>query len=1017
MDYNFTAIEEKWRKFWAENQTYKVTEEQDKKKFYMLDMFPYPSGAGLHVGHPLGYIASDVYARYKRLQGYNVLHPMGYDSFGLPAEQYAIQTGQHPEKTTKENIARYREQLDKIGFSFDWNREVRTSSPEYYKWTQWIFNELFDSWYNTASDKAEPISSLISVFEKEGNNAINAVTDQTEIFTAVDWNAYSDLKKEEIVQNYRLTYLADSWVNWCPALGTVLANDEVINGVSERGGHPVEQKLMRQWSMRIKAYAERLLTGLESLDWTDSIKDMQRNWIGKSKGASVEFQLADSKSSIEVFTTRPDTIFGVSFLVLAPEHSLVDEITTSEFADAVAEYKRVASLKSERDRQSDVKNITGQKTGAKAIHPFTGAEVDIWIADYVLATYGTGAVMAVPCGDQRDWDFARHFNLEIKNIFQDKDISEAAYTEKDAVIANSDFLNGLEAKVAMDKAIEAIEQKGIGKGKTNYRLRDAVFSRQRYWGEPFPVYYQNGIPKTIATEHLPVILPEVEKYLPTEDGQPPLGNATVWAWDAVNNKVVENSKIDDKTVFSLELNTMPGWAGSSWYFLRYTDPTNEHEFASKEAVDYWKNVDLYIGGAEHATGHLLYSRFWTKFLFDRGSIPFEEPFQRMINQGMILGRSSFVYEYSISVKLNPLKFNTKDYPIDSASYVSELLKKYNRYNFDFKKKTYISTDIIENYLKTGKLSENNRDIINGLITQYKEEHGIENDNDIVIEYDLDSFIRKRIDINYVDNDILDVERAKKHPLFKFLDNSIIIYNDQGQYVCGFEVEKMSKSKFNVQTPDELVEKFGADTLRCYEMFLGPIEQAKPWDTKGINGVSNFLRKLWRLFNFDENGTPQLSTDEPTKENLKTLHKTIKKLGDDLERYSFNTCVSNFMICVNELTEQKCNNKHILEQLVILISPYAPHIAEELWEKTGNPSGTVSKTELPRFDEKHLVEDNFAYPVSFNGKMRYKVELPLTLTPKEVEEAALTAPEAEKYLEGKTPKKVIVVPGKIVNVVL
>lgn len=936
MEYNFKAIEEKWRKFWAENQTYKVTEEQDKKKFYMLDMFPYPSGAGLHVGHPLGYIASDVYARYKRLQGYNVLHPMGYDSFGLPAEQYAIQTGQHPEKTTKENIARYREQLDKIGFSFDWSREVRTSSPEYYKWTQWIFNELFDSWYNTASDKAEPIDSLISVFEKEGNIEVYAVTDQTESFTAADWNAYSELKKEEVLQNYRLTYLADSWVNWCPALGTVLANDEVINGVSERGGHPVEQKLMRQWSMRIKAYAERLLTGLEELNWTDSIKDMQRNWIGKSKGASVEFQLAGSKSSIEVFTTRPDTIFGVSFLVLAPEHPLVEEITTSEFADAVAEYKRIASLKSERDRQSDVKNITGQKTGAKAIHPFTGAEVDIWIADYVLATYGTGAVMAVPCGDQRDWDFARHFNIDIKNIFQDKDISEAAYTEKDAVIANSDFLNGLEAKAAMDKAIEVIEQKGIGKGKTNYRLRDAVFSRQRYWGEPFPVYYQNGIPKTIATEYLPVILPEVEKYLPTEDGQPPLGNAAVWAWDTVSNKVVENSKVDDKTVFPLELNTMPGWAGSSWYFLRYTDPTNEQEFASKEAIDYWKNVDLYIGGAEHATGHLLYSRFWTKFLFDRGYIPFEEPFQRMINQGMILGRSSFVYRNS------------------EGKYVSK-----------------------------NKLSGGENPI--------------------------------HIDISLVDNDKLDIEALKKWR--SDYANAEFILEDDGTYICGFEVEKMSKSKFNVQTPDELVEKFGADTLRCYEMFLGPIEQAKPWDTKGINGVSNFLRKLWRLFNFDENGVAQLSTEDPTKENLKTLHKTIKRLEDDLERYSFNTCVSNFMICVNELTEQKCNNKHILEQLVILISPYAPHIAEELWEKTRNPSGTVSKADLPHFDENHLVEDNFAYPVSFNGKMRYKVELPLTLTPKEVEEAALTAPEAEKYLEGKIPKKVIVVPGKIVNVVL
>ncbi len=936
MEYNFNAVEQKWRKFWADNKTYKVTEDSNKEKFYVLDMFPYPSGAGLHVGHPLGYIASDVFARYKRLKGLNVLHPMGYDSFGLPAEQYAIQTGQHPETTTKDNIARYREQLDKIGFSFDWDREVRTSSPEYYKWTQWIFNQLFASWYNNTSDKAESISSLISIFEKEGNGSVNAVTDEEEIFSAADWNAFSEVKKEEILQNYRLTYLADSWVNWCPALGTVLANDEIVNGVSERGGHPVEQKLMRQWSMRIKAYAERLLTGLDGLDWTDSIKDMQRNWIGKSVGCSLQFNVANCKLQVEVFTTRPDTVFGVSFLVLAPEHPFVDEITTPEYADAVAEYKRVASLKSERDRQSDVKNITGQKTGAKAIHPFTGEEVDIWIADYVLATYGTGAVMAVPCGDQRDWDFATHFKLEIKNIFQDKDISEAAYTEKDTVIANSDFLNGLEAKVAMEKAIAAIEQKGIGKGKTNYRLRDAVFSRQRYWGEPFPVYFQNGIPKTIATEHLPVILPEVEKYLPTEDGQPPLGNATVWAWDTVNNKVVENEKIDEKTIFPLELNTMPGWAGSSWYFLRYTDPTNETAFASKEAVDYWKNVDLYMGGAEHATGHLLYSRFWTKFLFDAGFIPFEEPFQKMINQGMILGRSSFVYRNNEGKLISKSKLQGNENPI-------------------------------------------------------------------------------HVDISLVDNDKLDIEGFKKWR--SDYANAEFILEEDGTYICGSEVEKMSKSKYNVQTPDELVEKFGADTLRCYEMFLGPIEQAKPWDTKGINGVSNFLRKLWRLFNIDENGVARLSTDEPTKENLKTLHKTIKKVTDDLERFSFNTCVSNFMICVNELSEQKCNNKHILEQLTIMVSPYAPHISEELWQLLGNKAGTVTIAPFPLFDNSHLVESTTEYPVSFNGKMRFKFPLAATLSPKEVEEAVLSSDEAAKYLEGKAPKKVIVVPGKIVNIVL
>lgn len=939
MEYNFNAIEQKWRKFWADNKTYKVVENPEKEKFYVLDMFPYPSGAGLHVGHPLGYIASDVYARYKRLKGFNVLHPMGYDSFGLPAEQYAIQTGQHPEKTTKENIARYREQLDKIGFSFDWDREVRTSSPEYYKWTQWIFNELFDSWYNTTTGQAEPIIALTVLFEQEGNATVTAVHDHPEVFTAAEWNGYSELKKEEVLQNYRLTYLADSWVNWCPALGTVLANDEVINGVSERGGHPVEQKLMRQWSMRIKAYAERLLTGLDGLEWTDSIKDMQRNWIGKSKGASVFFSLSDttaSQSSIEVFTTRPDTIFGVSFLVLAPEHPLVDEITTPEFAEAVTEYKRVASLKSERDRQSDVKNITGQITGAKAIHPFTGAEVDIWIADYVLATYGTGAVMAVPCGDQRDWDFATHFAIPITNIFQDKDISEAAYTEKDAVIANSDFLNGLEAKAAIEKAIEVIEQKGIGKGKTNYRLRDAVFSRQRYWGEPFPVYYKNGIPTTIAVEHLPVILPEVEKYLPTEDGQPPLGNATIWAWDTVSNTVVENSRIDNQTIFPLELNTMPGWAGSSWYFLRYTDPTNEVEFASKAAVDYWNNVDLYIGGSEHATGHLLYARFWTKFLFDRGYIPFEEPFQKMINQGMILGRSSFVYRNAEGKYISKSKLTGGEIPI-------------------------------------------------------------------------------HVDISLVDNDQLDIEGFKTWR--SDYANAEFILEDDGTYICGSEVEKMSKSKFNVQTPDELVEKFGADTLRCYEMFLGPIEQAKPWDTKGINGVSNFLRKLWRLFNIDENGVAQLEHVEPTKDNLKTLHKTIKKVTDDLERYSFNTCVSNFMICVNELTEQKCSNKSILDQLVIMLSPYAPHIAEELWQRSGNEAGTVTTALFPVFNEEYLVESSIEYPVSFNGKMRFKLPLAATLSAKEVEEAVLASSEAAKYLEGNAPKKVIVVPGKIVNIVL
>jgi len=937
MEYNFSEIEPKWRKIWAEKKTFKAEENSSKPKYYVLDMFPYPSGAGLHVGHPLGYIASDIYARYKRLQGFNVLHPMGYDSFGLPAEQYAIQTGQHPAITTAQNVERYRDQLDKIGFSFDWDREVRTSSPEYYKWTQWIFKQLFDCYYDNSQDKAVRISELVATFEKEGNATVNACHDCETTFTAEEWNAFNEQEKEAILQTYRLAFLADSWVNWCPALGTVLANDEIVNGVSERGGHPVEQKLMRQWSMRIKAYAERMLTGLEGLDWVDSIKEIQRNWIGKSIGCSVRFQISDCKlqnsdCSIEVFTTRPDTIFGVSFMVLAPEHPLVDQITTPEFAEQVAEYKKNASLKSERDRQADVKNISGQNTGAFAIHPFSGEKIQIWIGDYVLASYGTGAVMAVPCGDQRDYDFAKHFGIEIKNIFENVDISEAAYTEKSGVIANSDFLSGMPVKKAMKLAIFKIEEQGFGKGQTNYRLRDAVFSRQRYWGEPFPVYYQDGLPKMIDTQHMPIILPEVEKYLPTEDGKPPLGNATTWAWDTVNHKVVSTDLADNKTIFPIELNTMPGWAGSSWYFLRYMDPKNEGEFVSKEKADYWKNVDLYIGGSEHATGHLLYARFWTKFLYDQEFISFDEPFQKMINQGMILGRSSFVYR------------------VDASN-------------------TFVTA------------------------SKRKEQ----------------KTIPIHVDISIVENDKLDIEAFKNSR--EEYANAEFILEEDGTYVCGHEVEKMSKSKFNVQTPDDLVEKFGADTLRMYEMFLGPLEQFKPWDTKGINGVHNFLRKLCRLFE------GELSDAAPSKDALKSLHKTIKKIGDDLERFSFNTGVSNFMICVNELTEQKCNNKAILQELVVLLSPYAPHIAEELWEKLGNESGTISYAAFPKFDESVLVESNFSYPVSFNGKMRFKVELPLALTPKEVEAIVMEKPESQKYLDGKTPKKVIVVPGRIVNVVM
>lgn len=924
MTYQFNEIEQKWRAFWAQHQTYAVKEVHDRPKYYVLDMFPYPSGAGLHVGHPLGYIASDIFARYKRLKGYNVLHPMGYDSFGLPAEQYAIQTGQHPAITTEQNINRYRDQLDKMGFCYDWNREVRTSSPEYYKWTQWIFKQLFNAYYDQQADKARPIADLVAHFEQHGNHGVNAATEYALAFSANDWQAKSAAEKEEVLQEYRLAYLADSWVNWCPALGTVLANDEVVNGVSERGGHPVEQKKMRQWSMRIKAYAERLIQGLDTVDWTDSIKEQQRNWIGKSAGASVHFKLEGSDETIEVFTTRPDTIFGVSFMVLAPENPLVEEITTDTYKEDVRAYQKRAAAKTERDRQANIKDISGQFTGAYALHPFTGDKIPVWIGDYVLAGYGTGAVMAVPCGDQRDHDFATHFKLPIVNIFKELDVTEEAYTEKEGTIAHSDFLDGLSCKEAISVAIQHIESKGIGKGRINYRLRDAVFSRQRYWGEPFPVFYKDGIPCLLEDAELPVVLPKVDKYLPTEDGEPPLARAQHSDWEVFRGDRMEH-------------NTMPGWAGSSWYFLRYMDPTNKYTFADRTKTDYWGQVDLYIGGSEHATGHLLYSRFWTKVLFDLGYIGFDEPFKKMINQGMILGRSSFVYRLK-----------------DSNTFVS---------------KTRID------------------------------------DQEVVPIH---------VDIALVDNDRLDVEGFRQwRPEFA---NAAFMLEEDGTYLCGHEVEKMSKSKHNVQTPDELVEKFGADTLRMYEMFLGPLEQSKPWDTKGINGVHNFLRKLWRLF-FDNENHLLLTDDQPTQASLKTLHKTIKKVSDDLERFSFNTGVSNFMICVNELTEQGCHNRHILSELVILLSPYAPHISEELWERLGHESGTVSKATFPTFNPDYLVEDSYAYPVSFNGKMRFKMELSLQLSPAEVEATVLQSEEATKWLEGKSPKKVIVVPGKIVNIVM
>lgn len=1019
MQYQFNEIEKKWQKYWEENKTYAAKDNSVKPKYYVLDMFPYPSGAGLHVGHPLGYIASDIFARYKRLQGYNVLHPMGYDSFGLPAEQYAIQTGQHPAVTTKVNIEGgvdkqgnvipgYRNQLDKIGFSFDWDREVRTSDPNYYKWTQWIFKQLFNSWYNKTSDKAEKIDTLIEEFNANGNITVNAVCADVANFSAIDWKAWSEEEQQKMLLNYRIAFLSDTWVNWCPALGTVLANDEIKDGVSERGGHPVEQKLMRQWSMRITAYAERLLSGLEGLDWSESIKDIQRNWIGKSVGASVEFKVQGLKfvvnqpqtsniqpQTISVFTTRPDTIFGVSFMVLAPEHPLVNEITTPEQKAEVEAYQKAASLKSERDRQSDIKNITGAFTGAYAIHPFTGDKVQIWIGDYVLASYGTGAVMAVPCGDQRDWDFATHFGIEIKNIFKDKDISEGAYAEKDAVIANSDFLNDLSAKDAIKKAVAEIEKRGIGKGKTQYRLRDAVFSRQRYWGEPFPVYYKNEIPYLIDDKNLPVVLPEVDKYLPTEDGQPPLARAKKEDW----NVACPGER--------MEYNTMPGWAGSSWYFLRYMDPTNDNEFVAKEKVDYWQNVDLYIGGAEHATGHLLYARFWTKFLYDLGYIPFDEPFKKMINQGMIQGNSALVYIVAPKIKY-AVKFGEVFVPSEeelalSLKIISEVL--------------IIPKNVFDNIKSTGR---------DASVEEYFNNKYSSLPDRMQVSYTVEGTFHTHININFVKNDILD-----KNALVNWLDRfkSAQFLEPDKDYICTREIDKMSKSKYNVQTPDELVDKFGADTLRCYEMFLGPLEQHKPWDTQGITGVHGFLKKLWRLYHTGENEsfyvdeTPILASADgsphPSGElegALKSLHKTIKKVKEDIERFSFNTPVAAFMICVNELTALKCNKREILEPLLIVLAPYAPHIAEELWAKLGNTE-SITYAVFPKHNEAYLVESNHKYPVSFNGKMRFMLELPADMSKEAIEKEVLANEQSQKYLEGKTPKKVIVIPQKIVNVVV
>lgn len=981
MEYNFKEIESNWQKYWATNKTFAAKDGGDKPKYYVLDMFPYPSGAGLHVGHPLGYIASDIVARYKRHKGFNVLHPMGYDSFGLPAEQYAIQTGQHPKITTEQNIARYREQLDKIGFSFDWDREVRTSNPDYYKWTQWIFIQIFNSWYNKNTNKAEPIETLIKVFETKGFNCklddtlTGDIEKDLEPFTGEEWKAFEEKKKSDILMNFRLAYLGESFVNWCPQLGTVLANDEIKDGVSERGGYPVERKLMKQWSMRITAYAQRLLDGLDTLDWTESLKEAQRNWIGKSEGTSLKFKVQGSDNSIEVFTTRPDTVFGVSFVTLAPEHELVESLTTADNKAAVEAYVTQAKNRSERERQADINKITGVFTGSYVEHPFTGKQVPIWIGDYVLAGYGTGAVMAVPAHDSRDYSFAKHFGLPILEVVAGGDLEKESYDAKEGKLINSDFLNGLDVKDAMKKAIAEIEAKGLGKGKVNFRLRDAVFGRQRYWGEPIPVYYKNDIPYALNENELPLVLPEVDKYLPTEDGEPPLARAAS-SW-----------KHEGK--YDYEHSTMPGWAGSSWYFLRYMDATNGSEFASKKLSDYWQQVDLYIGGSEHATGHLLYVRFWTKFLKDLGYIAIDEPAKKLINQGMIQGTSE------------------KAYKLSGVSTTFDNTGKTTGHKLELKGIANVSLPIGYSDILVSS------DLYTSLDIHFTKPFVV------------------NVPIDFVEKNILKIEPyfnwnvdSKKAILvtkegYFFSGN---FYSHDGQLksdlVLSFstfnEVEKMSKSKWNVVTPDDIAEKFGSDTLRLYEMFLGPLEQSKPWNTNGITGVHGFLKKLWKLFY--GTGTFAVSNDEPTKGELKTLHKTIKKITEDIERFSFNTSISNFMICVNELTDAKCNKRAILEPLLICLSPYAPHIAEELWKQLGHTE-SISTAAFPDFNEAFLVDDNVNYPVSFNGKVKFTLELAATLTTQEVEAIVRANEQTAKYLDGKEPKKIIVVHKKIVNMVV
>ena len=944
MEYNFREIEKKWHDDWVAKQVYKVEMDPKKPKYYVLDMFPYPSGAGLHVGHPLGYIASDIYSRYKRLQGFNVLHPMGYDAYGLPAEQYAIQTGQHPEITTKNNIARYREQLEKIGFCFDWSREVRTCDPGYYKWTQWAFQQMFNSYYCNDLQKARPISELVEAFEANGTEGLNVACSEELSFTADEWKAMSQKEKQQVLMNYRIAYRGETMVNWCAALGTVLANDEVVNGVSERGGYPVEQKVMRQWCLRVSAYAQRLLDGLETIDWTDSLKETQKNWIGRSEGTEVRFKVKDSDMEFTIFTTRADTMFGVTFMVLAPESELVPQVTTAEQKAEVEAYLERTRKRTERERIAD-RGVTGVFSGSYAINPFTGEAVPIWISDYVLAGYGTGAIMAVPAHDSRDYAFAKHFGLEIRPLVEGCDVSEESFDAKEGIVCNSPkagatpycdlSLNGLTIKEAIAATKQYVKAHHLGRVKVNYRLRDAIFSRQRYWGEPFPVYYdKEGMPQMIPSECLPLLLPEVAKFLPTETGEPPLGHATKWAWDTVNKQVVENAKIDNETIFPLELCTMPGFAGSSAYYLRYMDPHNENALVDAQVDQYWRNVDLYIGGTEHATGHLIYSRFWNKFLFDLGIVCEEEPFKKLINQGMIQGRSNFVYRIN-----------------GTNTFVS--------YNL---KKDYEVTPI-------------------------------------------------HVDVNIVSNDILDVEAFKQwRP--EYNDAEFVL--EDGKYICGWAVEKMSKSMFNVVNPDMIVEKYGADTLRLYEMFLGPIEQSKPWDTNGIDGVHRFLKKLWSLF--FGNDSLKVTDGEPTPAELKAIHKLIKKVTYDIEHFSYNTSISAFMICVNELTSLKCSKQAVLEPLVILLAPFAPHIAEELWHQLGHET-TVCDAEWPTYNEDYLVEQSVSYIISFNGKARYNLQLPAGISKEEAEKAALENELSQKWLEGKTVRKVIVVPGKIVNIVV